>query len=46
MSVEIRNETAADVPAIEAVTTAAFLDAPHADHTEQFIANTCGMPGN
>jgi putative acetyltransferase len=39
MSIEIRNETAADVPAIEAVTTAAFLNAPHTDHTEQFIVN-------
>jgi putative acetyltransferase len=39
MSVQIRNETGADVPAIEAVTAAAFLNAPHTDHTEQFIAN-------
>jgi putative acetyltransferase len=39
MSVQIRNETGADVPAIEAVAAAAFLNAPHTDHTEQFIAN-------
>ena len=37
MKIEIRNETAADVAAIEAVTTAAFLNAPHTSHTEQFI---------
>jgi hypothetical protein len=29
MKVEIRNETAADVPEIEAVTISAFLNAPH-----------------
>lgn len=34
MDLEIRNETAADVDAIDAVTTAAFLAAPHTDHTE------------
>ena len=39
MNIEIRNETAADVPAIEALTAAAFLDAPHTSHTEQFIVN-------
>lgn len=34
---QIRNETQEDVFAIEAVTTAAFLNAPHTSHTEQFI---------
>lgn len=33
----IRPESPADVAAIHAVTVAAFLDAPHADHTEQFV---------
>ncbi|BBO35369.1 GNAT family N-acetyltransferase [Lacipirellula parvula] len=33
----IRSETREDVPAIAAVTKAAFLHAPHTDHTEQFI---------
>lgn len=33
----IRAETLSDAAAIEAVTTAAFLNAPHTDHTEQFI---------
>lgn len=36
-SVRIRNETSADTVAIEAVTIAAFLDAPHAEHTEHLI---------
>ena len=35
MAIEIRNETAADIRAIEAVTTAAFRHAPHTSHTEQ-----------
>lgn len=39
MNIAVRNELAADVPAIEAVTTAAFLDAPHTSHTEQFIVD-------
>lgn len=39
LKVDIRPETAADVAAIEAVTTAAFLDAPHTSHTEQFIVS-------
>ncbi len=37
MEVEIRPESAADLQAIEAVTVAAFLHAPHTSHTEQFI---------
>jgi putative acetyltransferase len=45
MSIEIRNETAADVAAIEALTAAAFLNAPHADHTEQFIVNALRNAG-
>jgi putative acetyltransferase len=39
MNVEIRTETAADVPAIEAVTIAAFLEAPHTSHTEHLIVD-------
>jgi putative acetyltransferase len=45
MNIEIRNETAADVQAIEAVTTAAFLNAPHASHTEQFIVSALRQAG-
>jgi putative acetyltransferase len=37
VSVRIRNEAHEDVLAIEAVTVAAFLEAPHTSHTEQFI---------
>jgi putative acetyltransferase len=39
LNIEIRNETAADVSAIEGVTIAAFLNAPHTGHTEHFIVN-------
>jgi len=45
MKVEIRNETAADVDAIDAVTTAAFLGAPHTSHTEQFIVKALRKDG-
>ncbi|HTA64363.1 MAG TPA: N-acetyltransferase [Xanthomonadaceae bacterium] len=37
MSIRIREETPHDVAAIAAVTVAAFLDAAHTTHTEQFI---------
>ena len=39
MNIRIRSEIAADIPAIEAVTEAAFRDAPHTSHTEHFIVN-------
>lgn len=39
MNVAIREESSSDVAAIHAVTAAAFLNAPHADHTEQFIVD-------
>jgi putative acetyltransferase len=45
MNVEIRNETAADLPAIEAVTISAFLNAPHTSHTEQFIVSALRNAG-
>ncbi len=35
----IREENPNDILAIEAVVAKAFLDAPHTDHTEQFIVN-------
>ena len=44
--VQIRNETEGDVLAIEAVTTAAFLNAPHTDHTEQFIVRELRAAGS
>ncbi len=37
MNLKIRSEDSNDVEAIEKVTTAAFLNAPHTDHTEQYI---------
>jgi len=45
MNVEIRNEMPTDVDAIDAVTTAAFLAAPHTDHTEQFIVKALREAG-
>ncbi len=37
MTLQLRHETPDDIAAIEAVTMAAFADAPHTSHTEQFI---------
>lgn len=45
MNVEIRNEAATDAEAIDAVTTAAFLVAPHTAHTEQFIVKALRKAG-
>ena len=45
MNIQIRSETAADVPAIEAVTICAFLNAPHTSHTEQFIIRALRRAG-
>jgi putative acetyltransferase len=45
MKVEIRNELPTDIDAIDAVTTAAFLTAPHTDHTEQFIVKALRKAG-
>ena len=36
-TIQLRHETTNDIAAIEAVTIAAFADAPHTSHTEQFI---------
>jgi putative acetyltransferase len=46
MHVQIRKETAADVPAIEAVTVSAFVNAPHTSHTEQFIVSALRKAGS
>lgn len=45
MTIEIRNELATDVDAINAVTIAAFSDAPHTGHTEQFIVKALRSTG-
>lgn len=45
MSIRIRAETSGDAQAIEAVTAAAFLSAPHTSHTEQYIVNALRRAG-
>ena len=45
MNIEIRNEIPADAPAIAAVTAAAFLNAPHTGHNEQFIVSALRQAG-
>ena len=37
MSINLRLEKPSDIQSIHEITIAAFLDAPHTDHTEQFI---------
>lgn len=37
MTIQLRHETPHDIAAIEAVIIAAFADAPHTSHTEQYI---------
>lgn len=37
MNIKIRSEKLSDAEPIESVTIEAFLNAPHTDHTEQFI---------
>jgi len=39
MDITIRNEQAGDIDRIARLTQAAFRDAPHSSHTEQFIVN-------
>ncbi len=41
----IRQESSSDIPAIHALTVAAFLDAPHTAHTEQFIVDALRTAG-
>ncbi|GLQ31992.1 GNAT family N-acetyltransferase [Litoribrevibacter albus] len=45
MSITIRKETPSDVDQIHEVTVAAFLNAPHTDHTEQFIVKALRESG-
>ncbi|MDH0895001.1 MULTISPECIES: N-acetyltransferase [unclassified Pseudomonas] len=45
MSIRIREEAPSDVAAIEAVIVAAFLDAAHADYTEQFVVSALRNSG-
>lgn len=45
MNTVIRQESPSDVAAIHAVTVAAFLNAPHTNHTEQFIVTALRKAG-
>lgn len=45
LDIRIRPEAADDAGAIEAVTRAAFLDAPHTSHTEQFVLDALRRAG-
>lgn len=45
MALNIRQESPSDIPIIHALTEAAFLDAPHAAHTEQFIVDALRKAG-
>lgn len=45
MSINIRKEQPGDVQSIHEVTVAAFLEAPHTDHTEQFIVKALRESG-
>jgi putative acetyltransferase len=45
MNVKIRSETSADPAAIEAVTSGAFLNAPHTSHTEQHVVGLLRKAG-
>jgi putative acetyltransferase len=45
VNVRIRPEAAADAPAIAAVTLAAFANAPHTTHTQQFIVSALRTAG-
>lgn len=45
MNINIRKEQLSDVQSISEVTVDAFLEAPHTDHTEQFIVNALRESG-
>lgn len=45
MDIRIRHEEAADASAIESLIVAAFADAPHTDHNEQFIVRALRESG-
>lgn len=46
MNIKIRNEDTSDIVGIRALITAAFLNAPHTSHTEQFIVDALRHSGN
>ena len=45
MSINIRLERSSDIQNIHEITVAAFLNAPHTDHTEQFIVKALRYSG-
>lgn len=45
MNIRIRHEEAADASAIESLIVAAFADAPHTEHNEQFIVRALREAG-
>ncbi|MGN7740824.1 GNAT family N-acetyltransferase [Pseudomonas sp. 22526] len=45
MTIQIRNERPADIPAIAAVTREAFLTEEHSSHTEHYIVNALREAG-
>ena len=45
MTIQLRHETPDDIAAIEAVTIAAFADAPHTSHTEHVIVRALRAAG-
>lgn len=45
MTLTIRPELQSDIPSIHALTEAAFADAPHTSHTEQFIVDALRNAG-
>ncbi|WP_144207214.1 GNAT family N-acetyltransferase [Shewanella donghaensis] len=45
MSINIRLEKPSDIQGIHQTTVAAFLEAPHTDHTEQFIVDALRNAG-
>lgn len=46
MNIKIRKEDTSDIAGIRALITAAFLNAPHTSHTEQFIVDALRNSGN
>ncbi|MGV0027184.1 GNAT family N-acetyltransferase [Phormidesmis priestleyi] len=46
MNIKIRKEVSSDVADIKVLTAAAFLNAPHTSHTEQFIVGALRNSGN
>lgn len=45
MNITIRDEQPEDIEGIETLTRAAFLNAEHTSHTEQFIVNNLRKSG-